>query len=72
MSDIHDMRDEIADSLSNAMPEGLVTKWVAVVEVIDAEDGQRYLYTFDPDGQPEWDSAGLLACAFHDDQDVGE
>lgn len=58
-----DLNDKICDVLNG---EGeLVSKWVAVAEVIDA-DGHRWLRTFWPEGATPWDNIGMLSYALDD------
>lgn len=40
----------------------MVTRWLAVVEVVD-EDGDRGLWTFAAAGTKRWDTLGMLADA---------
>lgn len=46
-----------------------VLTWVAVVEVMDLEDGERSIYTMTPPHQPVWNTDGLLAHAGSDDEE---
>lgn len=59
-----DTRDRIADAIGQVMGDGgeMVTRWVALVEVIDAE-GERGLWTLAADGQKAWDTLGMLDYA---------
>jgi hypothetical protein len=52
-------RDEIGKGIEAALP-GMVTAWVVVVETVDVE-GDRHLYSFEPDGQTYWHTDALLA-----------
>lgn len=62
-----ELGDKLCEVLSS---EGeLVTKWVAVAEVID-KDGQRWLRTFWPDDAMPWDSIGMLVTATDDQRQV--
>jgi len=57
----------IGDAIANAIGEhehGMVTKWVALVESIDA-DGERGLWTMTSDGVKAWDTVGLLQHGLH-------
>lgn len=68
--------DEIRDSVGSAMAQAvagqseMVTRWVAVVEVMDA-DGQRSAYLMAPDGAKPWDTLGLLTFAVQVEQANG-
>lgn len=55
------IRDRVADALSQALAgqAEMVTRWVAIVEVVDAS-GERAAYAFTPEGAKPWDSLGLL------------
>lgn len=44
---------------------GLVTRWIAVAEVVDT-DGERTLRIEASEGLPNWDALGLLAFASHE------
>jgi hypothetical protein len=56
-----DVRRKIADALSQVMGSvgEMVTRWVALVEVID-EDGVRALWALAPDDAKAWDTLGML------------
>lgn len=43
---------------------GFVTKWVALVESVNA-DGERGLWTMTSDDVKAWDTCGLLVHALH-------
>ena len=63
MSDDVDMTiaDAIGDAIEGAVSDnsGMVTKWVAVVEYLEA-DGDRALWTLSGDETRPWDAMGLL------------
>lgn len=65
--------EEIRDSVGNALAEAvsgeseMVTRWVALVEVMDA-DGKRSLYSMTQHGAKPWDTLGLLTFAIQTEQ----
>jgi hypothetical protein len=56
-----EIRDRVGDSFSQALSgEGeMVTRWVALVEVLDT-DGQRAVYSLASSDAKAWDTLGLL------------
>jgi hypothetical protein len=56
-----EVRDRIGDAFSNVLAgEGeMVTRWVALVEIIDSH-GERAVYSMGAPDQRAWDSLGLL------------
>lgn len=68
MSDLGPILEHaIGHAIDNAVGEhegGLVTKWVALVESVNA-DGERGLWVMTSDGVTAWDSLGLLQYAHH-------
>jgi hypothetical protein len=65
--------EQIRDSVGNALSQALaaeaemVTRWVAIVEVMDA-DGERAAYAMAPEGAKPWDSLGLLTFGIQIEQ----
>jgi hypothetical protein len=57
--------DRLADVL--ASEDEMITKWLAVVEVVDG-DGKRWLRTLTNDGAQPWDNVGLLTFALQWEQ----
>jgi hypothetical protein len=45
----------------------MVTRWVAMVEIIDGE-GERAVYALSPSDARAWDSLGLLTYGIHLEQ----
>lgn len=56
------MRTRIGDGLSAACAESgqMVTRWIAMIEVIDA-DGERSLWSLSDEDSRPWDALGLLS-----------
>lgn len=56
-----EIRDAVGDALSQVLSgeTEMVTRWVAVIETVDA-DGKRAAYALAPEGAKPWDSLGLL------------
>lgn len=52
-------------------PDGLVTKFVVIAEVIKP-DGERHFWRQVPEGQPTWDTIGLLQYALELEREDGE
>lgn len=67
MKDPIQLSEELGNQLCGVLAgEGeLVSKWVAVAEVI-GPDGARYLRTFFPAGATPWDNIGMLSYALND------
>lgn len=61
-----DLNDAIAQVLSRH-EISMVTKWVALVEVIDG-DGDRGLWALGSEGMTSWDTVGMLTYAVHMEQ----
>lgn len=78
MAEFEEIRDSVGNALSQALAgeSEMVTRWIAIVEVMDA-DGERAAYCMAPAGAKPWDSLGLLtfgvqveqAAAIGDDDD---
>jgi hypothetical protein len=64
MKDPVQLSDDLGSRLCDVLSgEGeLVSKWVAVAEVI-GPDGKRYLRTFCPEASAPWDQIGMLDAA---------
>lgn len=64
MKDPVQLSAELGDKLCTILaPEGeVVTKWIAVAEVIESHGG-RALRTFVPDESQAWDNLGMLTAA---------
>lgn len=55
-----DIRDRVHGALCDALAgKAMVTKWVALVEVIEA-DGDRAVWSLAADGMKPWEALGLL------------
>lgn len=67
MKDPVQLSTEVGNRLCDVLaPEGeLVTRWVAVAEVIDP-NGDRCLRMFIPEGATAWDNLGMLTAALED------
>lgn len=63
------MRNTIGDALAQAVAgeAEMVTRWVALIEVMDAE-GDRAAYVMAPQGAKPWDTLGLLTFAIQTEQ----
>ena len=61
MAEFSEIRDSVGNALAQAVAgeAEMVTRWVALVEVMDA-DGGRAAYVMAPDGAKPWDTLGLL------------
>lgn len=59
----------VGDRLSDVLAghDEMITKWLAVVEVVDA-DGRRWLRTLTNDGATAWDNLGMLTFALQYEQ----
>lgn len=67
MKDAVQLSAELGDLLCDILSteSELVTKWVAVAEVIGS-DGRRWLRTFWPDRTEPWDGIGMMTVAIDD------
>lgn len=72
MADFDQIRDSVGNALAQAVAgeAEMVTKWVALVEVMDAQ-GERSAYVMAPDGAKPWDTLGLLTFAIQVEQAAG-
>lgn len=72
MASFEHIRDSVGNALAQAVAgeSEMVTKWVALVEVLDA-DGERSAYVMAPDGAKPWDTLGLLTFAIQVEQANG-
>lgn len=62
MATTEEVETALDDAISRALPGEFVTRWVAVVEVIDG-DGDRVLWTLADPALAPWDRLGLLHFA---------
>lgn len=64
MSQGEEVRQKMGEAISQALydQDQMVTRWVAVVEFVDA-DGVRMLWSLAPKDAKPWDSIGLLGFA---------
>jgi hypothetical protein len=64
VADFDTIRDSVGNALSAALvgESEMVTRWTAIVEVMDA-DGERACYLMAPEGAKAWDTLGLLTFA---------
>ncbi len=64
MAELEQIRDRVGNALAQALSgeSEMVTRWVALIEVMDA-DGERSAYVMAPDGAKSWDTLGLLSFA---------
>lgn len=53
--------DLLAQFVEIISPGSVMTKYVVVVEAIDATDSERVLITSTPDDASAWDTMGLLS-----------
>jgi len=67
-----DLNDAISQVISRHEHNGLVTKWVALIESLDG-NGNRGMWTATSDGLTAWDTVGMLehAQTLHDAQTIG-
>jgi hypothetical protein len=67
--DADEVRDRVGDAFSEALSGAgeMVTRWVALVEILDS-DGQRAVYALSPPDARAWDSLGLLTYGIHLEQ----
>lgn len=54
------LRQRISDALADGLPGEVLTRWVALVEVL-GQDGSRGVWAVTSDGLMAWDVLGLLA-----------
>jgi hypothetical protein len=59
-----DLNNAIAEVISKHEERGLVTKWIALIETLDAE-GARGMWTATSDGLTAWDTDGMLHHALN-------
>lgn len=70
MSDeFEDVQAAVGDALAEALRQSseMVTRWVAVIEVVD-EDGVRAAYAIAPPEAKPWDTLGLLTFGVQQEQ----
>jgi len=67
MSDTLDATGHIAEIIEGLDPGALVTRFVVIAEVIDAE-GERAIWTDTSDGSTRWDTYGLLTYALEEER----
>lgn len=69
MADFEEIRDSVGNALAQAVAgeAEMVTRWVALVEVMGA-DGDRAAYVMAPEGAKPWDTLGLLTFAVQVEQ----
>lgn len=63
MSDEVGRAAELGEAIAQTVGKDMVVRWVAVVEVIDGETGQRAVWCLAPEGHMPWDTFGLLGFA---------
>jgi 2-keto-3-deoxy-L-rhamnonate aldolase RhmA len=64
--DIEQLRRDVGAAIAEAVSRherSMVSRWVAVVETIEAADGVRGLWCLAPDDLKKWDTLGLLTFA---------
>lgn len=64
-ADPAEVEARLADAIANVLPGEFVTRWVALVETVDAEDGARGLWTLTSDDVMAWDTVGMLQHGLH-------
>lgn len=62
------MAGDLQDKIAEAFPaifaeEGLVTKWVCLVEFLDPKDGERGIWCVTSEGLKAYETLGLLEYA---------
>jgi hypothetical protein len=62
MADVDDFEQRLGSTIADFLPDCLVNRWVAVVEVIE-DDGNRSLLTATSDDLRAWDTLGMLDWA---------
>jgi len=67
-----DLNDAISGVIARHEENGLVTKWIALIETLDG-DGSRGMWTATSDGVTAWDTVGMLEHArqIQDAQTIG-
>lgn len=68
------LRERLQDTIADAVRPEMVTKWIVIVETIDA-DGTRGLWTSQPASMRPWEELGMLQYAsdhVYDDEDDDE
>jgi hypothetical protein len=64
--DIDQLRRDVGGAIAEAVSrheQSMVSRWVAVVETIEAADGERGLWCFASGDAKRWDTLGLLTFA---------
>lgn len=54
---------EVGAAIDRAVGADMVVRWVAAIEVIDGQGGERGVWLLTPDGATPWDTLGLLGYA---------
>ncbi len=67
MAEFEGVQERMGHALADALPGEVVTRWVVVVEVVDAE-GDRACYALAPPEAMVWDTLGLLTFALQREQ----
>ncbi len=64
-----DTRDAVEHALATALAEAdeMVTRWIALIETVDA-DGKRGLFLLSNDDAKAWDNIGMLGYALQCEQ----
>lgn len=65
------LQNEITDALGAVLgkyDQGFITKWVSVVEVIQADTGDRWFWSIGAKSNQSWDAKGLLKHALDIEQ----
>lgn len=52
----------ISDAISSSIEAGMLIKWTAQIEVMNAE-GERVLWNLESEGMKAWESMGLIKYA---------
>lgn len=60
--DVDDTTARVQDAIASALPDQYVTRWLAIIEVVDA-DGTRALWSLGPEDATPWDALGMLEWA---------
>lgn len=58
----HLTNDALSDLIQQIDPNAMLTRWVVLAEIVDAE-GERGLWTLSAPDQRAWDTLGLLDYA---------
>jgi hypothetical protein len=62
-SDAERAAEQLGPAIDQVVGTDMVVKWVAVVEVLTGDEGERGLWLLTPKGATAWDTLGMLGFA---------